>query len=428
MNKINCVISCPISTYSGYGARSRDLVRAIIENYPDWDVKILAQRWGNTRQGYLEDFNQLDLLNRVIPSLTTQPDVWIQVTIPNEFQPIGKFNIGVTAGIETTVCHHSWITGCNKMNLIIGSSTHVVNVLKNTVYSTVDSTTNQPTGEIKTTVPMEVLFEGVDTSVYVQIPENQVHVDLDQISEPFCFLSIGHWMQGDITHDRKNIAYLVKAFLEVFKNKDHQPALILKTSQSTSSILDRDSILKKIHHIRRTVKGKLPNIYLLHGDISDESINELYNHPKVKAMISLTKGEGYGRPLAEFSVTGKPIIATNWSGHTDFLKQEYNILLSGTLHKVHPSAQVKDMLLPDAEWFQPDDGEVGEAMKSVFKEYNSIIHLGSKQQQHILNGFTFQHMKEKLKTILTEYIPDFPKQVELNLPNLVLPKLQKVEK
>jgi len=43
MNKLNCVVSCPADTYSGYGARSRDFLKALIEAKPEWDVKILSQ-------------------------------------------------------------------------------------------------------------------------------------------------------------------------------------------------------------------------------------------------------------------------------------------------------------------------------------------------------------------------------------------------
>ena len=148
---------------------------------------------------------------------------------------------------------------------------------------------------------------------------------------------VGHWMNGDMGEDRKNVNLLVKAFYETFKNKKKKPALILKTSGGTSSYMDRDSILNKISQIKKTVNSKnLPNIYLLHGDFSDEEMNSLYNHSKVKAMISLTKGEGFGRPLLEFSLTKKPIITTGWSGHIDFLKPEFTTLLPGELKPVHP--------------------------------------------------------------------------------------------
>src|SRR6056300_657277 len=155
MKKIPVVVSCPIDTYSGYGARSRDFVKALINSQPDWDVKILSQRWGNTRFGYLQDHNEQDLANRIIPQLTEKPKVWFQITVPNEFQPVGEYNIGVTAGIETTLVHHSWIEGCNRMNLVLVSSKHAKKVFENSKYSTEDTKTNQ-TGSLDLKTKMEV--------------------------------------------------------------------------------------------------------------------------------------------------------------------------------------------------------------------------------------------------------------------------------
>ena len=60
----------------------------------------------------------------LIPGLQSKPDIWCQVTVPNEFQPMGKYNIGLTAGMETTLVHSSWIEGCNRMDIILTSSQH----------------------------------------------------------------------------------------------------------------------------------------------------------------------------------------------------------------------------------------------------------------------------------------------------------------
>jgi hypothetical protein len=140
------------------------------------------------------------------------------------------------------------------------------------------------------------------------------------------------------------------------KNK---PALILKTSHVGSSYIDREEILKKIKSIRQSVNSKnLPNIYLLHGEMLDTEMNELYNHPKVKAMVNLTKGEGFGRPLLEFSLIKKPIITTNWSGHTDFLNPEFTTMLPGQLTNVHPSA-ANQFLLKESQWFSVDSAQLG---------------------------------------------------------------------
>jgi hypothetical protein len=426
MSKSTLVISCPIDTYSGYGARSRDLVKAIIAT-GKYNVNIIGQRWGNTRFGYLDDHKETDLKSLIIPGLQTQPDIWIQVTVPNEFQKVGKYNIGVTAGIETDQCHGSWIEGCNRMDLILTSSEHSKKVFVNTIVDAMDQKTGQKIKEIKLEKPVEVLFEGVDTTKYFQTKtsaKTEFTLDINTIPESFCYLSVGHWMQGDFGHDRKNIGYTVKTFLETFKTKKNPPALILKCSTASTSILDRERILDKIDAIRKTIKGgRLANIYLLHGEITDGEMNDLYNHPKVKVMVSHTKGEGYGRPLAEFAVTGKPIIASGWSGHTDFLDKDLSILLGGTIDRVHPSSVLKDMIITEASWFTPSDPDTSKAYKKTFKHYKDCIPGARKQRRVILDNFTYEDMCKRVDNILESNIPDFPKQIQLTLPKLDLPKL-----
>ena len=159
--KPTIVVSCPIDTYSGYGARSRDFVKAVIET-DKYDVKILAQRWGNTRFGYLEDHNENYLEALIVPKLMSKPDIWVQITVPNEFQNVGTYNIGVTAGIETTICDQSWIQGCNRMDLVLTSSEHSKNVFENTNWEVKDNRTGQITSKVSLQKPVKVLFEGVD--------------------------------------------------------------------------------------------------------------------------------------------------------------------------------------------------------------------------------------------------------------------------
>ena len=424
MDTISVVVSCPIDTYSGYGARARDFVKALISN-KKYDVKILSQRWGNTRFGYLEDHSEDDLQSRVIAKLTEKPDVWIQVTVPNEFQAVGKYNIGLTAGMETTRVHHTWIEGCNRMDIILTSSEHSKKVFQETTYNVENKQTKQVTSQIKLEKPIEVLLEGADLNKYYEKPSSSL--DLSEIDEAFCYLLVGHWMQGDFGQDRKNVGYTVKSFLEAFKNKPKQPALILKTQHVGSSILDRERILDKIDGIKRSVKGKLPNIYLFSGEISDNEMNELYNHPKVKVLVSHTKGEGFGRPLLEFSLTGKPIIASGWSGQIDFLQPDKSLLIGGTLQNVHKSAAQKDMILEDAQWFTPNDAEVGKAYKETYKNYKKFATLGKKQKHFSKTNFSYEVMVSNLHKLLDDNIPELPKQISLNLPKLNLPKLQKLD-
>ena len=424
MSKPLAVVSCPLDTYSGYGARARDFVKALIE-LDKYEVKTISQRWGNTRFGYLEDHNEDLLLSTIVPQINKKPNLWIQITVPNEFKPLGEYNIGVTAGMETTLVHQSWIEGCNRMNLILTSSAHSKKVFTDVTYDIKNNQTNQVVKQIKLEKPIEVLREGADLNKYFAKPTSDF--DLSDIKESFCYLFVGHWMQGDIGHDRKNVGYTIKSFLETFKNKQKKPALILKTQQVGSSILDQDRILRRIDDIRKTVRGTIPNIYLVTGDLTDEQMNQLYNHPKVKAMVSFTKGEGFGRPLLEFSLTGKPIIASGWSGQLDFLDNKRALLIGGQLENVHKSAAVKDMILEQSQWFKPDDMHVARAWTDMFKKYKDFTIPAKQLKNSNKVEFSFDKMVEELKSYDEKYVPSFAVQVDLNIPKLDLPKLQKID-
>jgi len=429
MNKISCVISAPADTYSGYGARARDFIKAVIESKPDWDVKILPQRWGETRWGYLKDHNDITFTPRIIKQLTAQPDVWVQISIPNEFQKIGKYNIGVTAGIETTLCDPSWIKGANNMDLILASSNHAVESFNRSKFDITDEKTGQVKNKIELNTKLEVLFEGADVSKYFPLTSkgtSKVTKTLNNIPESFCFLTTGHWMQGAFGEDRKNIGFTIKAFLETFKNTKNAPALVMKSHSVTTSIMDRERMLDKIEEVRKTVKGKLPNIYLIHGEVSDAEMNELFNHPKIKTFISLPKGEGFGRPFLEFSLVNKPIIASSWSGQTDFLDKELVRYVKGEITPVHKSALVKNIILKESQWFTPDAVDTGKALKDVHKNYKQWVTKAKKQGYKNRAQFSYESMVDTVKSILGTNVPDFPKQVELTLPKLTLPKLKKV--
>jgi glycosyltransferase involved in cell wall biosynthesis len=428
------VISCPIDTFSGYGARSRDVVLPIVKS-GKYDVKILPQRWGNTPWGFLQNDNPDHKLLKdcllLNPQLPKQPDCWIQITVPNEFQPVGKFNIGMTAGIETTICAPQWIDGINRMDLTLVSSNHAKNIFENSKFEEKNNQTGQVVRNIKLEKPIEVLFEGVNTDVYKKVDkanESEIWDVFDYISEEFNFLYVGHWLQGELGEDRKNTGMLIKTFLETFKNQKQKPGLILKTSSVDYSVLDREEILDRIRKIISTVEGNnLPQIYLLHGELSDEEVNNLYNHPKVKAHVSFTKGEGYGRPLLEASTSQKPVIVSNWSGHLDFLDPEMSILLSGELKQIHPSAVVPDMILPESAWFTVDYKKAAETLEDVYKNYKKYTDGAKKQAYRSRTEFSLEKMGENLISILENKVP---KPVQLKLPQLKkieLPKLKKVD-
>lgn len=415
-------IASPVATQSGYGHHAREIITNIIaQKSNEWDIKLISLPWGATPMTYPIP---VDWQLRISPlPLTEHPDVWIQISVPNELQAVGKYNIGVTAGSEGDVCPEAWIDNINAMQLVIVPSQFTKQVFESTAKKHGKQITTQ----------IHVIPEYFDESIYSNSIDTQFE-HLDAIHEDWAFLSVGHWLQGQIGEDRKNLTGLVHCFFNTFKDKKDQPALILKTSGATYSITDRMEIETKLNQIRDIFKtSKLPNVYLIHGELTDQEMNALYNHTKIKAMVSFTKAEGFGRPLLEFATTGKPIIAPHYSGPADFLKKEFICELPGVLTPIHTSAQ-NDWLIADAKWFTVDYGYASKMMLDIKSQYKKWKELAKRQRYFVNTTFTKTAISEVYKNVLSianDGINKIPKAVELKLPTLKkieLPKLTKIEK
>jgi glycosyltransferase involved in cell wall biosynthesis len=407
----------PVKTRSGYGSHSRDLLEALYQMNM-FDIKIDSCMWGNTPMTALEPENPFHkwIEDNVVINFNGLPDIYIQVTVPNEFRRYGKFNIGITAGIETTVAPKDWVDGCNQMDLIIATSNFSKDVLLSTMYDERDKNTNNIIKQYKIEKPIEVLFEGVDIKIFNDTVNSKFKLD---IKEDFAFLFVGHWLKGNIGQDRKDVGMLIRCFVEAFKDQKKQPALVLKTSSSNFSIKEREVFIKRI----RTVVGETPNppsIYLLFGDLTNKEMNDLYNHKKIKSMISITKGEGFGRPLLEFTMTGKPVIASNWSGHKDFLPADKSIMIGGKLTDVDDSA-IDNFIIKGSKWFTANYNEVVEVMKLVKNDYQRFLTNSILLKNQNIGNFSLEKMKDRFEEILKPYSIAFqppPQQTKLTLPKL----------
>lgn len=421
MSKQTILFRGPIKTQSGYGSHSRDLLKSLYD-MDIYDIKIDSSGWGSTPMNVLDPKNDLFhawIEENVVTKLDFFPDIYIQVTVPNEFQRKGNYNIGITAGIETTAAPKSWVDGINRMDKVITTSTFSRDVLLQSVYNENDKVTGKLIKQHKIETPIEVLHEGVDVSVYNN-QKSKLKLDL---KEDFNYLFVGHWLKGDTGQDRKDIGMLIKCFCESYKEGDDRPGLILKTSGATFSIKEREYFRKKIKSITDRYSNP-PSIYLLFGQLSDGEMNELYNHPKIKAMITLTKGEGFGRPLLEFTMTGKPVIASNWSGHKDFLPMDKAIMLGGKLTDVHDSA-IDDFIIKGSKWFTSNYNEVVEVLKIVKNDYDKFIEKSEELRMDNMKNFSLESTTEKFKEILDSITI---KTKQPTKTKLVLPELTKIEK
>jgi hypothetical protein len=423
--KPTLVFQGPIFTRSGYGDHCRDLMKSL-RKMDKYDIKIIPLRWGNTPQNQVDGESEFGrwMLERVIGEIGQKPDVFIQVSVANEFEPKGNYSIGVTAGVETTICPKDFIDGCNKMDLIIVPSQFTKQNLGGTVYQQKDQATGEIVGEIKITKPIEVLFEGVDTEIFSKGSGKDV---LANVKEDFNFLIVGHWLKGELGQDRKDIGMAIKTFATVFQYlpKDKRPGLIVKTSHAGFSVIDREATREKLEGVLKPLGDKCPSVYLIHGDMEETDMSNLYHHPKVKVMISFAKGEGYGRPMAEFTLTGKPIIASGWSGQLDFLPPEHSVLLEGSLTPVHESA-ADQFCMKEAQWFSVNYSNAANKIYDVYNKYNSYLDKSKGLRENSLKNFTLDNMHDKFTQLMDTYVKKQAQFIPFNASKMQIPKLNKV--
>jgi len=438
MSKI-MLICAPATSRSGYGDHARDLIRSLLDisqkdDKNKFEIKIADVRWGDCPRNALdknkpEDKKILDCFLASNNQLDRQPDIYVDIRIPNEFQTAGKFNIGITAGIESNVVSQEWIEHCNKMDLVIVPSEHSKVGIVQTVYDKMQDLPDgqqQKIGELKLEKPIEVLFEGVRENIYKPLNKNELTEFSDKLDSKletdFNFLCVGLWGKGGIGEDRKNIGKMIKIFCETFSNRDIQPGLILKTNTASFSILDKEEVSNRINHITSMFpkNWKLPKIYLLHGSLTDKEMNELYNHPKVKAMISFTHGEGFGRPLLEASMVGLPIIASGWSGQLDFLTDDESMLVGGNIVQI-PESQVWDnIMIEQSSWFEVDERQASNVIMLMTHEFKNQKKKALKLMERNRKEFTLNKMTDKFMKILEDkyFSQSLPEEVSIKLPKL----------
>lgn len=420
MSKPTILFRGPVKTQSGYGSHSRDLLKSLYD-LDLYDIKIDSSNWGTTPMNALDNNNLFHswILSNITTNISEVPDIYIQLTVPNEFQRVGKYNIGITAGIETTAAPKTWVDGINRMDKVITTSTFSKDVLLQTVYNETDKVTGKLIKQYKVETPIEVLHEGVDLSIYTK-QKSKLKLDL---KEDFNYLFVGHWLRGNLGQDRKDVGMLIKCFCESFKEGENRPGLVLKTSSATFSIKQREVFRKKIEEITSGYDNP-PSVYLLFGQLTDEEMNEMYNHPKIKAMVTLTKGEGFGRPLLEFTMSGKPVIASNWSGHKDFLPMDKAIMIGGKLTQVDSSA-VDDFILKDSKWFTANYNEFVEVLRIVKNDYDKFLDKSEELRLDNMNNFSLESTTQKMKEIMDSISVTTIKPTKTKL---VLPELTKIKK
>lgn len=350
--KKTIVLRGPVLSQSGYGVHCRQIANWLLSKN-DVTVKFHVLPWGDT-PWYINPSDLNGLVGKIMENTVEQSfrgDISLQLQLPNEWDNnVAKINIGLTAGVETDKCNPAWLHKINLMDRLIVPSNHALQCFKNT-------------GEIK--IPFRVIPESFVDGLE-NIESNEMH-DL-QFSTNFNFLIFGQLTGNNAFNDRKNTFFTIKWLCETFKN-DKDVGIVIKTNTGRNTKLDRKNvkaIFEKL--ISECRQGPFPKIHLLHGELSEKEVCSLYKHPQIKALISATRGEGYGLPTLEAAASGLPVIATNWSGHLDFLKKGRFIDLDYDLLELHSSRIDDKIFMKGAKWANPKEEDF---KKKVLKFRNS---------------------------------------------------------
>ena len=335
------ILRGPVLTQSGYGVHFRQVAKWLLSR-PDLDVKFHALPWGDTPwllNESLHDGLVGKIINRIVDE-KERGDVSFQLQLPNEWDPkIAKYNIGMTAGVETDRCHPDWIKACNSMNRVIVPSKHVVSCFENTG---------------KVTVPIDIVPEAFIDTISKRTEDLPV---LPQLSTNFNFLMFGQLTGNNPHNDRKNTFFTLKWLCETFKD-DKDVGIVIKTNMGRHTKIDRNVVKGLLNGVLAECrKGPYPKIHFLHGDMNDNEVASLYRHPQIKALVALTRGEGFGLPILEAAASALPVIATGWSGHTDFLKLGKYVSVYYQLGEVHPSRLDGNIFVKGARWANPAEDD-----------------------------------------------------------------------
>ena len=415
--KFRTIVRAPVLSMSGYGEQARFALRALRKYEDKFDIYIIPIPWGNTNW-ISEDDEERDWLDKKIrqTSLLLQAeknpqfDMSLQITIPNEFQDMARVNVGYTAGIETTRVAPVWIEKSNMMDRLIVISEHSKNVFTSSAYEAVHRDTGQKI-LMKLEKPIEVIPYPVRH--FEEDPSFDIDLEYD-----FNYLAVAQWSA------RKNIERTIKWFVE--ENIDQEVGLVLKTNSQANCVIDKEYTLEqRLQPLLNQYPDRKCKIYLLHGDMTPEELTSLYNHPKIKCMVSLTHGEGYGLPLFEAAYNGLPIVAPGWSGQNDFLyasvpgpgggKPKMRALFNEVLFDIRavPKESLWEGVIEEgAMWCYPQEGSFKMQLRKIRNKYDKALKNAEILQSHILENFEQEKVYDRFvesflgdeKMEATEYV------------------------
>jgi glycosyltransferase involved in cell wall biosynthesis len=401
----------PVLSRSGYGEQARFAIRSLRANEEKYDIYINPTRWGSLSWTW-EDTDERRWMDEMITKTISYEqqcaqsgitsgahkyDLSLQVTIPNEWDNVtAAYNVGYTAGIEVDRVSAVWIQQAIKMDKIIVVSNHAKDIFHDTKYTQRDEQGNF------------VASLGVD-------PDNPKHPAIEAVNYPvketgsvkfdhkfktkFNFLTVAQW------GPRKNLEATIGWFVETFKDNE-DVGLVVKTAIGNTSTIDRTYTTERLQNLLNSdrLKGRKCKVYLIHGDMSEEEMNGLYQHNSIKAFINLAHGEGFGLPMFEAAYHKVPVVAMGWSGQVDFLygpdktkgkskkrnkeNVPYFAKVNHKLGEVRQDSLWEGVIEQGSLWAYPVEKSYKAVLQDLYENYKDYKKTAVDLDKHIRTKFT----------------------------------------
>jgi glycosyltransferase involved in cell wall biosynthesis len=394
MKKKIVLLRSPVLSQTGYGVHSRQIANWLLSK-EDLDVRFHALEWGNSP--WIVDQTRCDgliskVFDKTVDSSFKGADLSIQVQMPYEWnENIAPVNIGVTAGVETDLCNPRWIPHLNKMNRVVVPSAFAKKTLVDT-------------GKEELKAQIDVIHES-----YTEVDNSKISENLFTFSTPFNFLIFGQLTGGHFYNDRKNTFFALKWLIDLFKD-DPEVGIVIKTNSGRNSIKDRFECKKILNEVISQFRvGPFPKVHLIHGELNDEDVFSLYRNPSIKALVTASRGEGYGLPILEAASQDLPVIATNWSGHLEFLNSGKFIKLDYDLKEVHKSKLTdpkldKSIFIEGQKWAEVNEEDFKRKVKKFRSAPETPREWAKDLGLKIREKFSFEKICAQYDQILGEYL------------------------
>ena len=395
MKKI--LVRGPALSRSGYGEQTRFALRSLRSQQDKFDIYLITTGWGAT--SWITEDNEerewLDgLIHKTIEYVNNkgQFDASLQVTIPSEWERLAPYNVGYTAGIETTKLSPKWVESSFIVDKIIVPSEHSRAVFETTSWTGRDPRTNQE-HVVSCQKPVEVVNFPVKSC-----KTDEINIEF---SSSFNFLAVAQW------GPRKNLESTIHWFVQEFEGKE-DVGLVLKTQLVKNCIIDRDHCKARLKQLLEQYPNRKCKVYLLHGTMSEGEMNALYTHPKIKAIVSTTHGEGFGLPLFEAAYNGLPVIAPNWSGQKDFLyapvqdkktKKVKNksmfLKVDHVMEPIKPEAVWEGVIIKESLWASPREASFKNCLRKLHNDHSTYKALAKKLKKHLEGDLSEENQYSK---------------------------------